>query len=90
MMGLVPSFAVRYRSRGQVLEVRWRDGCLSAEPLVSTVIETMRRDGSSLDEIEAAARTVLDALYEVGAHIIGWEGDVTGLGPSPSGNEPSQ
>jgi hypothetical protein len=54
------------------------------------VIETMRRDGSSLDEIEAAARTVLDALYEVGAHIIGWEGDVTGLGPSPSGNEPSQ
>lgn len=76
MMGVMPSFAVRYRSRGRVWEVRWNDGRLSAEPLLTTVIETMRRDGCTLDELEPAARTVLDALYEVGAHIIEWEGDI--------------
>jgi len=86
MMGAVPSFAVRYRSRGHVWEVRWKDGRLSAEPLVATVIDRLQRDGCSLAELEPAARTVLDALYEVGAHIIAWEGDVEGLGGDQSGN----
>jgi hypothetical protein len=85
----VPSFAVRYRSRGQLREVRWADGRLSAEPLVETVIATLIREkrtvrarrgapswAATLDQAEPAALTILEALYEVGAHIINWEGDV--------------
>ena len=83
----MPSFAVRYRSRGHVWEVRWTDGRLSAEPLVSTLLTTMVRDGRSLDDAEAAANTILDALHDVGAHIIAWEGDLPGLGGQGPGNE---
>jgi len=85
----VPSFAVRYRSRGQLREVRWTDGRLSAEPLVETLINELIRDRrivrakrgapswfATIDEAEPAALTILEALYEVGAHIVNWEGDV--------------
>ena len=85
----MPSFAVRYRSRGEVREVRWSDGRLSAEPLVEIVIAAVIREkrtvragsgapswAASLDEAEPAALTILEALYEVGAHIIDWEGEV--------------
>jgi hypothetical protein len=91
----VPSFCVRYRSRGQVREVRWTDGELSAEPLVEVLVHLLVRsdhpirptpDGltrtASLDDPEPAALTVLEALYEVGAHIMDWQGDVDGLGRS--------
>ena len=83
------SFAVRYRSRGQLREVRWTDGRLSAEPLVETLVAALIRERrvvrakrgapswyASLDDAEPAALTILEALYEVGAHIINWEGDV--------------
>jgi hypothetical protein len=85
----MPSFAVRYRSRGEVREVRWTDGRLSAEPLVDTVVATLIREkhtvrarpgapsfAATLDDAEPAALTILEALYEIGAHIIDWEGDV--------------
>jgi hypothetical protein len=32
-----------------------------------------------LDDAEPAALTILEALYEVGAHIIRWDGDVRDL-----------
>lgn len=85
----MPSFAVRYRSRGQLREVRWIDGRLSAEPLVETIVAALIRERrvvrakrgapswlAALDHPEPAALTILEALYEVGAHIINWEGDV--------------
>jgi hypothetical protein len=85
----MPSFVVRYRSRGDVREARWADGRLSAEPLVETVVATLIRAqhtvrarpgapsfAATLHEAEPAALTVLEALYEIGAHIIDWEGDV--------------
>ncbi|MEY2434476.1 MAG: hypothetical protein QOC92_4201 [Acidimicrobiaceae bacterium] len=85
------SFAVRYRSRGQIREVRWSDGRLSAEPLVETLIDALIRAQhvvktpsgaqswlATLDDAEPAALTVLEALYEVGAHIIHWDGDALG------------
>jgi hypothetical protein len=84
----MPSFAVRYRSRGQLREVRWTDGRLSAEPLVETLVHALIREGrfvqtdqgapiwqATLDQVEPAALTVLEALYEVGAHIVQWDGD---------------
>jgi hypothetical protein len=86
------SFLVRYRSRGEVREVRWSDGRLSAEPLVETVVDTLIRAQhvvktqtgaqswlATLDDAEPAALTILEALYEVGAHIIHWDGDVRAL-----------
>jgi hypothetical protein len=96
----MPSFAVRYRSRGEVREVRWTDGRLSAEPLVETVVAALIREkravrrgpgtprsAASIDDAESAALTVLEALYEVGAHIIRWDGDLLGIGDERSGNE---
>ena len=87
----MPSFAVRYRSRGELREVRWTDGTLTAEPLVQTLVAALirkehvvRRDPgapgwpATLDDAEPAALTILEALYEVGAHIVDWEGDVLG------------
>lgn len=95
------SFAVRYRSRGQVREVRWADGRLSAEPLVETVVASLIRSRrivgrepdaavsvASLDSVEPAALTILEALYEVGAHILRWEGHPVGLDGEGSGNAP--
>ena len=85
----MPAFAVRYRSRGQLREVRWVDGRLSAEPLVETLVTALIRERrvvragqgtrswrATLDDAEPAALTILEALYEVGAHIVNWEGDV--------------
>jgi hypothetical protein len=85
----MPSFAVRYRSRGQLREVRWTDGRLSAEPLVETIVAALIREKrlvrakrgapswqATLEHAEPAALTILEALYDVGAHIIDWEGDV--------------
>jgi len=87
----MPSFAVRYRSRGQLREVRWTDGWMSAEPLVETLVAVLIREGrivraepgargwlATLEDAEPAALTILEALYEVGAHIVDWEGDVRG------------
>ena len=84
----MPSFAVRYRSRGAVREVRWTDGRMSAEPLIEVLVDMMIRTGqvihgrdgapartAALDEAELAALTILEALYEVGAHIINWDGN---------------
>jgi len=69
--------------------VRWTDGRLSAEPLVETLVAAIIREKrvvraergaqswhATLDVAEPAALTILEALYEVGAHIINWEGDV--------------
>lgn len=85
----MPSFVVRYRSRGQLREVRWTDGRLSAEPLVETLVAALIRERrvvrakrgapswhATLEQAEPAALTILEALFEVGAHIIHWEGDV--------------
>jgi hypothetical protein len=84
----VTTFAVRYRSRGQLREVRWTDGRMSAEPLLEILVAALIRQGhtvrpdpgglswrASLDHAVPAALTILDALYEVGAHIVEWEGD---------------
>ncbi|MEY2459337.1 MAG: hypothetical protein QOG30_1167 [Acidimicrobiaceae bacterium] len=96
----MPSFAVRYRSRGQLREVRWTDGRLSAEPLVETLVNAIIKERrivrskrgapswlATLDQAEPAALTILDALYEVGAHIVQWDGDPRGLEDDRSGNE---
>jgi len=85
------SFAVRYRSRGKVREVRWTNGELLAEPLVETVISSLVRsrhvvrrhaaDGgepASLDTAEPAALTILEALHDVGAQILHWDGNPLG------------
>ena len=40
----MPSFAVRYRSRGELREVRWTDGLLTAEPLVQTLVAALIRN----------------------------------------------
>jgi hypothetical protein len=84
----VTTFAVRYRSRGQLREVRWTDGRLSAEPLVETLVGALIRGGrtvrdapgglrwrATLEHAVPAALTILDALHELGAHIVEWEGD---------------
>jgi hypothetical protein len=84
----MPSFAVRYRSRGELRELRWTDGVLSAEPLVETLVAALIREKrvvrarpgekswhAELEQAEPAALTILEALYDVGAHIIDWEGD---------------
>ena len=62
---------------------------MSAEPLVETLVAALIREGrivraqpgarswlATLEDAEPAALTILEALYEVGAHIINWEGDV--------------
>lgn len=85
------SFAVHYRSRGEVRELRWADGTLTAEPLVETLVAALIRRQqvvrsapaepgvvATLDDPEPAALTILEALYEVGAHIVDWEGDIGG------------
>ncbi len=72
-------------------ELHWTDGALAAEPLVQTVVATLiraqhmvRRDPdapgwpATLDDAEPAALTILEALYDLGAHIVDWEGDVRG------------
>jgi len=87
----MPSFAVRYRSRGEVRELQWTDGKLTAEPLIQTIVAALIRkqhvvrpepgapgSPATLDDPEPAALTILEALYEVGAHIVDWEGDVRG------------
>jgi hypothetical protein len=69
--------------------VRWTDGEMSAEPLVETVVGSLIREkrtvqsspgdpswAATLDDAEPAALTILEALYEIGAQIIDWEGDV--------------
>ena len=84
----VSTFAVRYRSRGQLREVRWTDGRLSAEPLLETLVAALIRQGrtvrpepgglswrATLEHAVPAALTILDALYELGAQIVEWEGD---------------
>ena len=96
----MPSFAIRYRSRGELREVRWADGSLTAEPLVDTIVSALIREQrvvraapgaasqrASLDEAEVAALTILEALYEMGAHILEWDGDSRWIGPGRSGNE---
>jgi hypothetical protein len=84
----MPSFAVRYRSRGEERVVRWADGDLTAEPLIEVLVDMLIRSqhvvrgDAETDAFEAtletpklAALTILEALYEVGAHIIRWEGE---------------
>ena len=84
----MPPFAVRYRSRGQLREVRWVDGRLSAEPLLETLVAALIREGrivqtdprspswyATLEYAEPAALTILEALHDLGAHIVHWEGD---------------
>ncbi|MEY2447324.1 MAG: hypothetical protein QOH79_800 [Acidimicrobiaceae bacterium] len=96
----MPSFAVRYRSRGELREVRWTDGALSAEPLVETIVAALIRQQrvvraapgapsrpATLEEAEPAALTILEALYDVGAHIVEWVGDPRGIAGERSGNE---
>ena len=69
--------------------MRWTDRRLSAEPLVETLITALIREGrvlraeggamswlASLEDPEPAALTILEALFELGAHIVDWEGDV--------------
>ena len=98
----MPSFAVRYRSRGEEREVRWSDGQLTAETLLEVVVDMLVRSRhvvraeSGVESFEAtlaspksAALTILEALYEVGAHIIRWEGAPHGLEDGGSGNEPA-
>ena len=94
------SFAVRYRSRGELREVRWTDGRLSAEPLVETLVAALVRQKrvvrarpgapswqATLERAEPAALTILEALYDVGAHIVQWDGDPLRLDDGESGNE---
>ena len=82
------SFAVRYRSRGEEREVRWADGQLTAEPLIEVLVDMLIRSQhvvrsepdapvfeATLETPKLAALTILEALYEVGAHIIRWDGD---------------
>jgi hypothetical protein len=96
----VPSFAIRYRSRGEEREVRWTDGSLSAELLVETLVAAIIREKrvvraqpgaqswpATLDEVEPAALTILEALYEIGAHIVRWDGDPRGIDHGRSGND---
>jgi len=96
----MPSFAVRYRSRGEEREVRWTDGELTAEPLLEVVVSMLVRSQhvvrpeSGVEPFEAtlttpkfAALTILEALYEVGAHIIRWEGLPRGIDDGGSGND---
>ena len=84
----MPSFAVRYRSRGEEREVRWADGHLTAEPLIEVLVDMLIRSQhvvrpdaeapaleATLETPRAAALTILEALHEVGAHIIRWDGD---------------
>lgn len=64
---------------------------MSAEPLVETLVAALIRHGrivraepggrgwlATLEDAEPAALTILEALYEAGAHIVDWEGDVRG------------
>jgi hypothetical protein len=88
----MPPFAVRYRSRGQLREVRWADGWMSAEPVVETLVAALIREGrvvrasapaarswlATLEDAEPAALTILEALYQLGAHIVEWDGDPRG------------
>jgi hypothetical protein len=80
--------------------VRWTDGRLSAEPLVETLVDAIIRERrvvratrgapswlATLEHAEPAALTILEALFEVGAHIVRWDGDPRGLGDDRSGNE---
>lgn len=83
----MPSFAVRYRSRGEERVVRWVDGVLTAEPLIEVLVDMLIRSRhevrgdaeteaftATLETPKLAALTVLEALHEVGAHIVRWEG----------------
>ena len=67
--------------------MRWSDGELTAEPLVEVVVDMLIRSQhvvrpesgvepfeATLETPKSAALTILEALYEVGAHIIRWEG----------------
>lgn len=96
----MPTFAIRYRSRGELHELRWTDGSLSAEPLVTTIVTALIREKralraepgaprweAALDEAEPAALTILEALYDMGAHILQWDGDPRGIGDERTGNE---
>ncbi|MEY2450451.1 MAG: hypothetical protein QOD92_25 [Acidimicrobiaceae bacterium] len=96
----MPAFAIRYRSRGELRDVRWIDGSLSAEPLVETLVAAIIREKrivrskpgaqswpATLEEVEPAALTILEALYEIGAHIVRWDGDPRGIDHGRSGNE---
>lgn len=98
----MPSFAVRYRSRGEEREVRWSDGELTAEPLVEVLVDMLIRSQhvvrseasgetfeATLDTEKSAALTILEALYEVGAHIIRWDGAPRGIDEGGSGSEPT-
>ena len=95
----VPSFAVRYRSRGEEREVRWADGELTAEPLVEVLVDMLIRSQhvvrtesqefeATLETPRLAALTILEALYEVGAHIVRWDDAPRGIDDAGSGNEP--
>lgn len=99
----MPSFAVRYRSRGAEREVRWTDGQLTAEPLIEVLVDMLIRSqhvvkagpdaepcAATLETPKIAALTILEALYEVGAHIIRWDGAPKGIGEGGSGNEPTR
>ena len=99
--GGMSSFAVRYRSRGEEREVRWTDGQLTAEPLIEVVVHMLIRSEhavradanapafpATLETPRAAALTILEALHEVGAHIVRWDGDPQGIEDGGSGNEP--
>lgn len=72
--------------------MRWDDGELTAEPLVEVLVDMLIRSQhvvrpeSGVEPFEAtlatpqsAALTILEALYEVGAHIIRWEGLPRGM-----------
>ncbi len=80
------AFSVRYRSRGDVREVRWHDGVLEAEPLVEVLV-TARLRGTSSD-LQTSADAVNEALYEIGAHVIAWAGDIAGLAATSKGKQP--
>ena len=99
----MPAFAVRYRSRGEEREVRWADGTLTAEPLIEVLVAMLIRSqhvvkaesndqqyAATLDTPKVAALTILEALYEVGAHIVRWEGAPEGIDDGGSGNEPTR
>jgi hypothetical protein len=64
---------------------------MSAEPLVETLVGALIREErvvraqpgplkwrATLDHAVPAALTILEALHEVGAHIVEWEGDPRG------------